>query len=178
MLRILISIFSGIVAYLLLLALYGPHSQANFQELDHFRKSLADNIAQIREKGEYLEAYYYQLRDQEDALIREAHRLGLLFTDERMLQLRDASREIPAMSPGQTLAYHQAENTQRIRIIRSVSVAVSMLVFFLMLLIPVYPPEEGLKAGVPKTDTNSQPGTVGSDFDMSHSMRIHLAARE
>lgn len=178
MLRILTSLFSGIVAYLLLLLMYGPHSQANYQELDQFRQSLETNIAQVREKGEYLEAYYYQLRDQEDALIREAHRIGLLFQNERMMRLRNAPRELPAMSPGQTLVYYKPSHSRRIAVIRAISAAVSVLIFIIMLFIPLYPPEKGQKNSPGTGAPVSQPGTVGSDFDMSHSMRIHLAARE
>ena len=85
-------------------------------------------------KGDALEAMYYQLQDDPQAIVQEAHRIGMVLPGDTMIQVRPRERKVDALSSGDRVLIVRP-NIQVATIIRNISLGFSLIVLFLSLAI-------------------------------------------
>jgi hypothetical protein len=184
--HLLIALFSGLIVYLLLILLQGPFSYQRLRGLEEYRADLIENLAELEVVGESLEARYYELRDDPQAIVREANRIGMTFPQERMLQPEGRQRTVEGISPGQLLSL-QVPGRVNLQAFRAAAISAGLIV--LVLLVIFDPPTDRNRrsdrtetrrktASSPVSPLSSTFGSVGSDVEMGQSMRVQVASRE
>lgn len=88
--KLWIPLVTGFATYLLLTLLFGEYGVFNHRELQSYRSRLEAHVAMLEARRERLEQEELLLRENAERIRIEAHSLGYLGPDERLLRIDGA----------------------------------------------------------------------------------------
>ena len=163
--HLLIALFSGLLVYFSLLLFYIPQE---VQELQQYKTSLEENIEDLFLRGELLESIYYQLKDDPQAIVKEANSIGMVFPGDEVIQSQPRERRVESFSSGERLVLIRP-NIQVSTLIRSISLSVSLVLIFV--LSAIHYKNERIEIGrttkKEETGTVNKVGSMGTEFEVN-----------
>jgi cell division protein FtsB len=107
--RILVSVWTGFLAYSLLMIFYGPSGRARTEDLLGQREEMLRNIAELGELNRDLAGRLEILKTDPDAISLEARKLGYLSPNETMVRISGAKADKKFSNIGSVLQFEEKE---------------------------------------------------------------------
>lgn len=131
--KLWIPLVTGFATYLLLTLLFGEYGVFNYRELQSYRGRLDAHVAMLESRRQRLENEELLLRENGERVRIEAHALGYVGEEERLLRI-DGARESErrtwvagsVIRPSNVLPDHSGA-------IRAISICTALLAFILVL---------------------------------------------
>jgi cell division protein FtsB len=101
--RLLVAAFVGITAYLAMAFVYGPGGLVAYRRMQDYRRDLEANIVELAEIHERLSARIDALSTDPEAVRLQAHALGYIAEDERVIRIEGYERRRNSFAVGRVV---------------------------------------------------------------------------
>ena len=131
--RILFSVTTGLVTYLLLSIFLGHTGILEYQKLNHYQEQLSANIGDLDKINSRLQDRIQSLQSDPQAVTVLARNLGYFTPNEGMIWISGYNPEVQVTSPGK-IVYRQSKEVNRKPIFRVIAFSISILTYLVLLM--------------------------------------------